>query len=285
MRDYISKNDKYFDDVGLDYTIVDLNTGEEMNISTFRLNSSCQIKSSTVPRTTKELADWVDKHTGWEVNYDEKKDVFICGPEDAKTHINKKGRAITVGPGWKEDHTVEEYMEIVDETPINSALDTVKVTFDNGDTIVTDYNADVGREEIAKYYMHNYFNVGDEDEMHQVVKVEFPGNINSARVPEKADLDMAYQLEGYIESDGELYNHMIVPVIKNLERKMKRGIFDYDKSLILWQHVADEGAKRYVKELGGPSYNVATRKEVAKNLAEYYKENYDVNGDIYNPIN
>ena len=210
LRDYISKNDEYFDDVGLDYTIVDLNTGEEMNISTFRLNSSCQVKS---------------------------------------------------------------------------ALDTVKVTFDNGDTIVTDYNADVGREEIAKYYMHNYFNVGNEDEMHQVVKVEFPGNINSARVPEKADLDMAYQLEGYIESDHVMYDQLIVPVIKNLERKVKRGIFDYDKSLILWQHVADEGAKRYVKELGGPSYNVATRKQVAKNLAEYYKENYDVNGDIYNPIN
>lgn len=46
LRDYISKNDKYFDDVGLDYTIVDLNTGEEMNISTFRLNSSRQVKST-----------------------------------------------------------------------------------------------------------------------------------------------------------------------------------------------------------------------------------------------
>ena len=91
---------------------------------------------------------------------------------------------------------------------------------------------------------------------------------------EPADMDMAYQLEGYIESDGELYNYMIVPVIKNLERKVKKGIYDYDKSLILWQHVADEGAKRYVEELGGPAYNVATRKEVAKKLSEYYEENY-----------
>ena len=46
LKDYISKNDKYFDNVGLDYTIVDLNTGEEMNMSTFRLNLSRQIKSS-----------------------------------------------------------------------------------------------------------------------------------------------------------------------------------------------------------------------------------------------
>lgn len=91
---------------------------------------------------------------------------------------------------------------------------------------------------------------------------------------EPADLDMAYQLEGYIESDGQLYTQMIVPVIKNLERKVKKGIYDYDKSLIMWERVADEGAKRYIKELGGPAYNVATRKEVAKKLSSYYEENY-----------
>ena len=91
---------------------------------------------------------------------------------------------------------------------------------------------------------------------------------------EPADMDMAYQLEGYIESDGQLYTQMIVPVIKNLERKVKKGIYDYDKSLIMWERVADEGAKRYVKGLGGPAYNVATRKEVAKKLSKYYEENY-----------
>ena len=106
-----------------------------------------------------------------------------------------------------------------------------------------------------------------------------PWQVNSSKKPiisnkEPADMDMAYQLEGFIESDGELYRQMIVPAIKNLERKVKKGIYDYDKSLIMWQHVADEGAKRYVKELGGPAYNVATRKEVAKKLSEYYEENY-----------
>lgn len=157
---------------------------------------------------------------------------------------------------------------------VNSALDTIKVTFDNGDVITTDYNADVSREEMASYYYGKYFNIGNEDEMHKVVKVEFPGteNINSNKEP--ADMEMAYQLEGYIETDGDLYRQMIVPVIKNLEKKVQKGIYDYDKSLIAWQHVADEGARRYVKELGGPTYNVATRKEVAKKLSDYYEENY-----------
>ena len=97
---------------------------------------------------------------------------------------------------------------------------------------------------------------------------------------EPADKDMADQLAGFIESNEQLYNQMIVPVIKNLSRKVQKGIFDKEKSLILWQNVADEGAKMYVQEQGGPSYNVATRKETAKMLSEYYDE--EVMGD--NPI-
>ncbi len=54
-------------------------------------------------------------------------------------------------------------------------LDTVRVTFDNGDVITTDFNASVGREKITKYYMGSWFNFGTiSDDMHKVVKVEFP---------------------------------------------------------------------------------------------------------------
>ena len=57
-------------------------------------------------------------------------------------------------------------------------LDTIKVTFDNGNTIVSDFNAEVSREEIAEYYMNHWFNLGREsDDMHKVVKVEFPKKI------------------------------------------------------------------------------------------------------------
>lgn len=53
-------------------------------------------------------------------------------------------------------------------------LDAVKVTFDNGVVMVTDYNAQVSREEVAKYYMGNWFNLSSvRDDMHKAVKVEF----------------------------------------------------------------------------------------------------------------
>lgn len=54
-------------------------------------------------------------------------------------------------------------------------LDTVKATFDNGDCIITGFNASVGREAMARYYLGKMFNLGnDKDDMHKCVKVEFP---------------------------------------------------------------------------------------------------------------
>lgn len=68
---------------------------------------------------------------------------------------------------WQEE-SAEKLFGVV------NMLDTVRVTFDNGEVMTTDYNAAVGRENIAKYYMGNWFNLGVvSDDMHKVVKVEF----------------------------------------------------------------------------------------------------------------
>lgn len=51
-------------------------------------------------------------------------------------------------------------------------MNVVKVSFEDGDSMVTRING--SREEVAKYYMGNYFNMGVEsDDMKKVVKVEF----------------------------------------------------------------------------------------------------------------
>lgn len=52
-------------------------------------------------------------------------------------------------------------------------LDSVKITFANGDVIITDYNAAVDREEVAKYYFGKIFNVGNRENLQKCVKVEF----------------------------------------------------------------------------------------------------------------
>ena len=54
-------------------------------------------------------------------------------------------------------------------------LDTVRITFDDGDVIVTDFNAEVSREEMARYYCGHLFTAaGSESRMHKAVKAEFP---------------------------------------------------------------------------------------------------------------
>lgn len=82
----------------------------------------------------------------------------------------------------KDDENADKYYSGVElkssRKPVKSALDTVRITFDNGETMVTDFNGDVSREECAKYYYGKWFNLGyrddKEDDMHKVVKVEFP---------------------------------------------------------------------------------------------------------------
>lgn len=121
------------------------------------------------------------------------------------------------------DAWIDSSRQNVSKKPIKSALDTVKVTFDNGDVITTDYNADVGREEITKYYMGHYFNIGSEDEMHKVIKVEFPDSITSSqkgweRVAEGTQYD-----DYYVDTRGMGINH-VGDIIEAIERRGNQAV-------------------------------------------------------------
>ena len=51
-------------------------------------------------------------------------------------------------------------------------MNVVKVIFEDGDSIVTRING--SKEEVEKYYIGNYFNLGsDKDDMKQATSVEF----------------------------------------------------------------------------------------------------------------
>lgn len=87
----------------------------------------------------------------------------------------------------------------------------------------------------------------------------------------EADDIAAHELTIFIQQDGSLYRQMVTPIIANLAKKMVKGQYDHDKSLVVWKRLADEGAKRYVKEYGG-NFDVPTRKAAAEELADYYRE-------------
>ena len=84
----------------------------------------------------------------------------------------------------------------------------------------------------------------------------------------------------FATNDGNLYRQRIMPVIKNLALKKAKRSYDPEKSLILWKYVADDAARRYSVEFstGKDSFNIfspASRREAAKELAEYYQEEID----------
>jgi hypothetical protein len=94
------------------------------------------------------------------------------------------------------------------------------------------------------------------------------------------------ELELYIENNEQLYKQQLIPIIKNILTKMKRGVYDHSLAPKLWLYLVDAGAKKYIQEFGGPGdkiqniFPVSMRRELAQDFADYYKEeielgNYD----------
>lgn len=94
--------------------------------------------------------------------------------------------------------------------------------------------------------------------------------------PGGIDYPVARELYLFIESDGNLYRQMVVPIMRNLARKVGRGVYDKAKAVKLWQYLADEGARRYTREHGTGSgvgiFNKPTRVFVAAQFARKFMD-------------
>ena len=90
--------------------------------------------------------------------------------------------------------------------------------------------------------------------------------------------DEVYELKLYIENDGDLYKQKIIPIVKNIQRKMKSGKYDHKKAPKLWMYLVDEGAKKYAKEFPGVKFDKRVRQQVAVEFADEYKDEIEVQG-------
>ena len=59
--------------------------------------------------------------------------------------------------------------------------------------------------------------------------------------------DEAMELRLYIDNDSDLYRQRLVPIVKNIQRKMKSGKYDHSKAPKLWKYLVYDGAKKYSK--------------------------------------
>ena len=85
--------------------------------------------------------------------------------------------------------------------------------------------------------------------------------------------DEARELKLYIDNDGDLYKQRLIPIVKNIQRKMKSGKYDHNKAPKLWKYLVDDGAKKYAKEFPGVKFSKVVKDAVAQEYAdEYYEE-------------
>jgi hypothetical protein len=76
-------------------------------------------------------------------------------------------------------------------------------------------------------------------------------------------------------NDQDLYRQMFLPILMNLARKMKRGVYNHQMAPKLWQYLVDQGAKKYVMQYGGTVRNTFPKKarmELAKDMADEQME-------------
>jgi hypothetical protein len=101
------------------------------------------------------------------------------------------------------------------------------------------------------------------------------------RLGEGLDATAARELKLYIENDRDLYKQQIVPIIKNVQRKMKSGKYDHRQAPKLWMYLVDNGAKKYVKEFGGDvktMFPKDLRLSIANEFANEYKAEIEIQG-------
>ena len=50
-------------------------------------------------------------------------------------------------------------------------------------------------------------------------------------INEAIDSDAVNELDSFIQNDEDLYRRRFMPIITNIKRKMKRGVYDHEKSI------------------------------------------------------
>lgn len=81
----------------------------------------------------------------------------------------------------------------------------------------------------------------------------------------------ANELFLYTINDGRLYRRMTQNILDNLEKKIKKGVYDREKAVDLWYYLATEASNKYNEDFGY-RFTVKQRFTVAVDMAEYYEE-------------
>jgi hypothetical protein len=88
---------------------------------------------------------------------------------------------------------------------------------------------------------------------------------------------IATELKLFTENDGDLYRQQTTSILKNLATKKASGKYDHDKAVDLFMYLAESGAKKYVKEFGGPeaSWHDTFPKDIRQLVAAEWRDEFE----------
>jgi len=103
-----------------------------------------------------------------------------------------------------------------------------------------------------------------------------PNCVPKEEINEDSDT-AARELHTYADNNAHLYKTSHVPVVKNLEKKYKKGTYDHEKAKTLWKYHADRAADSYAKEHGSGQkghemFSGADRKKAAERMANKHHD-------------
>lgn len=88
---------------------------------------------------------------------------------------------------------------------------------------------------------------------------------------ETPDTAAARELKLLIDNDSDLYRQQGLPILVNLAKKKAKGVYDPVKAAKLYKYLADNGAKKYARDLGG-RVSPDTRRETARQFARDFED-------------
>ena len=99
---------------------------------------------------------------------------------------------------------------------------------------------------------------------------------------EAVDGNMVIELKLFIDNDSQLYKQRLIPIVKNIQKKMKSGKYDHKKAPKLWKYLVDDGAKKYQKEFPGVKFSRQEKDAVAQEFADEYKDEIEAqDGEMF----
>jgi len=127
-----------------------------------------------------------------------------------------------------------------------------------------------------KYFKMKYATVGKKEPEDKEIK-------------EALDKELVTELSMFILNDAHIYKRRILPVIKNMKRKVASGKFDKKLAIKAFSYAVTDGIKKYSQTFDVIKPSKQDKEEIAKTLYDHYQtaimEFDDKYKEIYNKLN